>query len=162
MCSKFPFFIHHDPDEGIDKDARRIRYKTTLLTYKDHFGESPPRLIWPEDMYQNESVVTKNQRHRQDTTMPSAVCGTKTYIILPTGQLLTIRNINFRNTTVNDLKHEINKLTGIPMDDMRLIYSGNTLEEYDYHNLQDETTIHLVTKLLYEVGKSPFVTSERY
>jgi hypothetical protein len=57
---------------------------------------------------------------------------------------------DLRNTTLDDLKLEIRKVEGIPLDQQRLLYLGKELE-FDQllssYNIQEYSTLHLILRL---------------
>jgi len=66
-----------------------------------------------------------------------------------TGKTVTIRAIELHQT-VEDLKQTIHNLEGIPPDQQRLIFAGQTLEDHrtlNFYEVKFESTINLVLRL---------------
>jgi Ubiquitin family len=159
MCSTFPSFIHHDPDGGIDTEARRKRYESTLLAYRARFGETPPHGIWPENLHRNEIVVSQ-MTHCQDPTWYHTANVAPTHTQFSFGTIyaedlngphtLTFRNINFQTCTVYGLMERIQKVNGIPPEECWLIYAGKQLKRprmLSEYNFQDGCTFHIMERL---------------
>ena len=70
--AKFKNIVHHDPADSLDQDARKIRLATTIIKYKEKFGNPIYNEIWgfyfsPNNLKSNsnnnlvlDSLVNKN------------------------------------------------------------------------------------------------------
>ncbi|EME77815.1 uncharacterized protein MYCFIDRAFT_63791 [Pseudocercospora fijiensis CIRAD86] len=70
------------------------------------------------------------------------------YVKTLTGKTLTLETST--HATVDELKLQIQEITGVPPDQMRLIFAGRQLEEgrsMADHGIQQKSTVHLVLRL---------------
>ena len=117
--------IHHNPDGAYDgKREERLRY--TEDCYSRHFG-SVPEKITKQPRNPNTIVIVKDINHTP-----------------------TQYNIDLNQDTTLDLKSLIQKNTGIPDNQQRLIFNGKQLEdlkELVEYRITQNSVIRLVLRL---------------
>jgi hypothetical protein len=126
-------FVHHSTESEADSDiARRSRIDATVLNYRKRYREEPAEAVWGDD----------------DDAEPEA----------PFSHLF-VRQMNGKTTsctaltpatTIMKIKEMLQKKTGIPVDEQRLIFAGRQLEDKltcAHYNLQNDCRLHMVQRM---------------
>lgn len=136
-------FIHHDALLAKTQDGKVGRYSTTLNHYRRLFGE-PPVAYWPPVPVQPIlPQVRQSDRIRgvkfNGRLFVTTLTGISRKIVLPKG-----------HHSVLDLKKSIHATEGIPVDQQRLVYAGQQLEDgFDliHYNVCDGCRVFLILRL---------------
>lgn len=126
-ASKKPMIIDHDPAHAFDdEEIKQSRYNHTCNLYEETFGESPFSRGWPKPESEKIKVLLKT------------IMGT------------TISIKVSPDATVEEFKDIIANRLECPPCNIRLIYAGKQLMDYETlanHRIREMSTVHQVLRL---------------
>lgn len=126
--------LSHNPATAMHAD-RDDRYRYTLALYERRFGAPPPDEWWPAP------PAAASLAYGDDGVF-------QVFVKKLTGRTLCV---NVRaDTTGHRLKQEVGRQTGLPLNQMRLIFAGRPLANRETlleRNIQRESTFHLVLRI---------------
>jgi hypothetical protein len=130
--------IRHSKLDSFNQTKRSIRYNNTLRLYKIYFNEQPHSKYWPSNLI-------------EENVLYAIPCEEPIHLFVQTltGKTIYIQNME-KNNTVVDLKREISKKEGLPLDSIVLTYAARILENnhiLSHYNILDCSTILLFYKL---------------
>lgn len=139
--------IHHNPD-GEQDPAQPMRYKNTLLAYRQIFNRVPPKDIWPDPVASASTTqaATASERVGTKRTRESQVVQ------------LSILELNGKSHTIDvdadssvwDLKELVQTKTAFPPAQQRLLFNGVQLADdrnLKNYAIKDKSQITLTLRL---------------
>lgn len=138
-------YIHHDPNGGMEKSQKAIRYCNTIEWMRTHL----PYLDLKQDVWFNEDTKQyfgpkSSYSVDEDTTRKSI----QLFVKVTNGK--THAYHVYYDDCVWKLKALIACRTNICIGSIRLIYSGKNLDEFQtiaHYNIPTESTIHFVMRI---------------
>ncbi len=128
-------FVHHSTEsEANDEVARLSRVDSTVIAYRKRYREEPDERIWNAD-------AEPEVRQREQLS--------RLHIKKMNGKSVTCMGIS-PATTIWQLKLIVQKQTGVPPDQQRIIFAGSQLDDKatcESYNIQQDSTLHLVERL---------------
>ena len=139
------YFIDHNPEGGRDVESRKQRIDYTISRYNVYFGEIQRRKIW--DLREKISLTDEDIQRRQVASRKDKIILGKTM----NGQILKIPiDLHEFGDYVEDLKYVVESITGIPVDQQRLVFNGKQLEDslkLCKYGIIDNSLIYIIIRL---------------
>jgi len=131
--------LDHDPRGADDGPARDVRFRRTLRLYREHYESEPPAWAWTADAADAAAAAAA-------AAPPGSV---RIYVKALTGKTFEPM-VDVRKDLVIDAKLAIHAERGIPVDQQRLIFDGQKLEDgraLASYGIEAGSILHLNLKL---------------